>query len=281
MCATGVAGAVVGAIAFPQTAVRIAGHVVAEPDTTGATALRASIGGVVGLTAALFMMFLWCFVRAPYQQRNQLRRAMGALSRKPLNSKHEADLRSVLPLLTKVDASPSYRDLLLFADFEAHVPDSPVWRWREEYADLAPKLDAAIQQFRGRLPQLIKDRNVMAMWQRCGALESILTERFRQLLEGRPTPVPPWEWTFEPDDSGIGDVALDGGWVLASRQRPEEFSSIRDFVNRLWTEMPTWPEVCDRLQLEPRVKKLRTALEVHGADLQLTNLAGTGPCDHC
>ena len=80
----GVVGAVVSVALVPSPTVTIGGQELVTPDTLQATVGRGVIGLFIGLFGACLLILVWSLVRAPFEERDALRRNLAAQVHSPV-----------------------------------------------------------------------------------------------------------------------------------------------------------------------------------------------------
>ncbi len=194
------------------------------------------------------------------------------LSRKPLDPKHEDDLRSIIDKLLIHPANLDAREGLLVLDLEAHQPKREVWSLRKELLDMSARSQQAYKAFDDQLVGEL-DRLDFGPYRRW--VEQIAATR-RTLPKQAP---PPWAWNCV-TSGGSTDLRLDN-WPVARVTTVEEALAAYNKVIELWNAVPDWETYKALWHSDPQYSQVKQSLADEIADLKLTNFAGTGPCEHC
>jgi hypothetical protein len=194
----------------------------------------------------------------------------------PLDAQHEAHLRSLLPKFGTVNWEFPI-DQMKYEDFKAHVPRCELWEYHDEWSNLNTRLTAARRDYDARLTARLRD-GLGLPFRVVAAISQDFTNRLGRRQQDQPDT--PWDLTHDVSGGGDGRLLINGTFVGGSTTS-EEFSALEREIPRLWDEVLTWDVVKEMMALPTQLGQLQFLIGVHRADLTLSNLAGTGPCDHC
>lgn len=241
-----------------------------------------AVGAGMAIAIVIVATMSHALLRAPYEQRNVLRsiaRISGqeittlqeSLSHKPLDAKHEAELRAAMTKMFVHPGNLELKDRMSLDDLKAHFPDRQIWTLRDELFALATQhqelYDAYNREFKGALINLGLE-----------SYERQIDQIMHMLLLNKASR--PEHWNRVPHDKDRVVLRVANSPV-AGPVTPSEAEDIQAKLVALVQDIPNWESRKRVVQPDERSVELRKLMRREITDLELASFDGTGPCSHC
>jgi hypothetical protein len=199
------------------------------------------------------------------------------LSRQPLDSRHEAELREGIDQLLTHPGNLDAKARMLIADLQSHHHGHGVWKLRDELFETSARHQETAMAYDAQLTSEL-DRLDFGPYRQWVA-QIVMTQPFN-MPSDLPSEYPPWYWSCAAVVGNASDLRL-ANWPIARVATMDEALTAYEKVLHLWREVPRWETTKATRTPDQRLLEVRKLLETEVADVKLATLSGTGPCAHC